>query len=68
MNSKPLSYYMALPELANEHRFVREIHAIRLKIYDETKAMMPAERAARDRTSRAETEAELRRLGWKGGQ
>ena len=67
MNSKPLSYYMALPELVNEHPFMREIHAIRLKIYDDTKSMTQAERTVHNQNSRAETEVELRHLGWNGG-
>ncbi|MHC6202101.1 hypothetical protein ACYULU_02790 [Breznakiellaceae bacterium SP9] len=68
MNRKPLSYYLALPELAGEHPFMREIHAIRLRIHDETKDMTSAERAAYYAKSHAENEALLKSMGWKGGQ
>ena len=38
--------YLDTPELAGEPKFLREIHAARLKIQDETKGMTVAERAA----------------------
>lgn len=34
------------PEIVNEHPFMREIHAIRLMIHDETKDMTAEERTA----------------------
>jgi hypothetical protein len=47
MTNKPLEYYMALPELANEPSALREIHAIRLKVYDDEQGMTQEERWAR---------------------
>ena len=44
MNS--LDRYMYDPEIINEPMPLREIHAIRLKIYDETKNMTVDERRA----------------------
>jgi len=38
--------YLNTPELAEEPGFLREIHAARLKIQDETKGMTQAERIA----------------------
>ena len=43
---KPLNDYMNDPSVANEQMALREIHAIRLMIYDETKDMTSAERTA----------------------
>jgi hypothetical protein len=37
--------YMETPEIADEPLFLREIHAARLMIQDETKDMTPEERA-----------------------
>ena len=44
--TKPLDDYMKLPELANEPAALREIHAVRLMIYDETKDMTAEEKRA----------------------
>lgn len=41
--TKTLDDYMNDPEIAHEPMPWREIHAIRLKIYDETKGMTDAE-------------------------
>ena len=41
---KTISDYMNDPSVVNEPMPLREIHAIRLMIYDETKNMTPAER------------------------
>ncbi len=43
---KTLDDYLSEPELANEPSALREVHAIRLKIYDEIKDMTVAERTA----------------------
>ena len=43
---KTLNEYMNDPSVANEPMPLREVHAIRLMIYDETKDMTPAERTA----------------------
>ena len=43
---KTLDDYLNDPELANEPSALREIHAIRLKIYDEIKDMTVTERTA----------------------
>ena len=43
---KTLDEYLNDPELANEPSALREVHAIRLKIYDEIKDMTVAERTA----------------------
>ncbi|MCL1917821.1 MAG: hypothetical protein FWG14_05830 [Peptococcaceae bacterium] len=43
---KTLNDYMNDPSVANEPMPLREVHAIRLMIYDETKDMTPAERTA----------------------
>jgi hypothetical protein len=45
-NLKP---YMNDPDLVNEPSALREVHAIRLKIQDETKGMTPSEYNARVR-------------------
>ncbi len=42
---KSLETYLCDPDIADEPLPLREIHAIRLKIQDETKDMNPAERA-----------------------
>ena len=41
-----LDKYMNDPDIINEPMPLREVHAIRLKIYDETKDMNPDERKA----------------------
>jgi predicted DNA-binding protein (UPF0251 family) len=41
--TKTLDDYMNDPEIAHEPMALREIHAIRLQIYDETKDMTDAE-------------------------
>ena len=46
MNTNSLDRYMNDPEIINEPMPLREIHAIRLKIYDETKNMTADERRA----------------------
>jgi len=43
---KTLDDYMNDPSVVNEPMPLREVHAIRLMIYDETKDMSPAERTA----------------------
>jgi hypothetical protein len=35
--------YMAIPEIANEPLYLREVHAARLMIQDETRGMSPTE-------------------------
>jgi len=42
--NKTLDYYMNDPDIADEPAALKEVHAIRLKIYDETKRMTSAER------------------------
>ncbi len=42
---KKLEDYLSDPDLADEPIVLREIHAIRLKIQDDTKYMTPEERA-----------------------
>jgi hypothetical protein len=44
--SKTLDDYMNDPEIINEPAALREVHAIRLMIHDETKNMTAAERTA----------------------
>jgi len=44
--SKIIDDYLNEPELAREPQALREVHAIRLKIYDEIKNMTVAERTA----------------------
>ena len=43
---KTLSDYMNDPSVVNEQMPLREVHAIRMMIYDRTKDMTPAERTA----------------------
>jgi len=43
---KTLDDYMNDPEIVNEPSALREVHAIRLKIYDEIKDMTAAEMTA----------------------
>jgi hypothetical protein len=45
--SKSFEIYMNDPEIANEPLPLREIHAIRLMIRDETKNLTPEERVSR---------------------
>ena len=42
--NKTLDDYMNDPEIINEPAALREVHAIRLKIYDETKKMTTVEK------------------------
>jgi len=44
--NKTLDEYMSDPDIADEPEALREIHAIRLMIYDETKDMTAAEHTA----------------------
>jgi len=44
--TKPLDDYLNDPDLANEPAALREIHAARLLIQDETRGMTTAERTA----------------------
>ena len=44
---KTLESYMNDPDIISEPMPLREIHAIRLMIHDETKNMTPEERASR---------------------
>jgi hypothetical protein len=44
--TKTLEDYMNDPDLADEPDALREVHAIRLKIHDETKDMTAAEHTA----------------------
>jgi hypothetical protein len=43
---KTIDDYLNDPDLANEPAALREVHAARLMIQDETKGMTPAERTA----------------------
>ncbi len=43
---KTIDDYMNDPDIINEPMALREIHAIRLKIYDKTKDMTSAEKTA----------------------
>jgi hypothetical protein len=44
--TKSIDEYMNAPDIINEPMPMREIHAIRLKIYDEIKDMTPSEHTA----------------------
>jgi len=44
--TKTIDDYLKDPDLANEPRALREVHAARLMIQDETKGMTAAERTA----------------------
>jgi hypothetical protein len=44
--TKTLDEYLNDPDLANEPEALREVHAIRLKIHDETQGMTAAEHTA----------------------
>jgi hypothetical protein len=63
--------YMNDPRILNDRgvmeapRCIREIHAIRLKIQDETGVMMPEELDDYYRKSREQVDAECARLGFK---
>ena len=57
---KTLETYMNAPDIINEPMPLREIHAIRLMIHDETKDMTPEERTSR---VSAESSALLRQHG-----
>lgn len=57
-----LEKYMNDPDIANEPMPLREIHAIRLKIHDETKGMTPQERTTH---THKKTAALLERYGIK---
>jgi hypothetical protein len=54
---------MKLPELAGEPDAMREVHAIRLMIHDETKSMTAQERRAYHLNNRKEADACFARLG-----
>ena len=43
---KTLNDYMNDPSVVNEQMPLREVHTIRLMIYDETKDLTPAEKTA----------------------
>ncbi|MCL2688852.1 MAG: hypothetical protein FWE57_03255 [Chitinispirillia bacterium] len=43
---KDLDYYMNDPDIIDEPMGLREVHAIRLRIHDETKGMTPEEHTA----------------------
>jgi hypothetical protein len=49
-----LAKYMNDPDIIDEPMALREVHAIRLMINDETKDMTPEERAARTRKEAGE--------------
>jgi hypothetical protein len=55
--------YMKLPELSNEPVALREVHAIRLMIHDETKNITAEERLTYHNNKRKETDAHFARLG-----
>ena len=57
---KTLETYMNASDIVNEPMPLREIHAIRLMIHDETKDMTPEERTSR---VSAESSALLRQHG-----
>jgi len=51
---KKLEIYINDPSVVNDPMPLREVHAIRLMIYDETKDMTPAERTAYYNRSKVE--------------
>jgi hypothetical protein len=55
--------YTKLPELAGEPEALREVHAIRLMIHDETKNMTAEERRVYHHNKRKETDVYFARLG-----
>jgi hypothetical protein len=55
--------YTKLPELAGEPDALRQIHAIRLMIHDETKNMTAEEKRSYHNNNRKETDAHFARLG-----
>ncbi|MFP3090405.1 hypothetical protein LQZ21_08775 [Treponema sp. TIM-1] len=69
--TKTVKDYMNDPRILHDRgvmeapRCIREIHAIRLKIQDETKTMTPEELADYYRKSRELVDAECARLGFK---
>jgi hypothetical protein len=54
--------FMNDPDIINEPMPLREVHAIRLAIHEETKDLTPAERAAR---TNAIAEAAAKKYGFK---
>ncbi|MDR0881132.1 MAG: hypothetical protein LBP55_01105 [Candidatus Adiutrix sp.] len=44
--TKTLETYMNAPDIVNEPLPLREVHAIRLMLHDETEALTPEERTA----------------------
>jgi hypothetical protein len=55
--------YMKLPELAGEPEALREVHAIRLMIHDETKNMTAEEKRAYHNNNRKEMDAYFAQIG-----
>ncbi|MDR1955540.1 MAG: hypothetical protein LBQ30_01640 [Treponema sp.] len=69
--TKTVAEYLNDPRLLNDReimtapRCIRELHAIRLKIQDETGSMTPEELEAYYRRSRERVDTECARLGFK---
>ncbi|MDR1215768.1 MAG: hypothetical protein LBK25_03700 [Treponema sp.] len=60
---KTINDYLNEPALANEPMALREVHAIRLMIHDETKDMTIEEKRAYHNNNRKEMDAYFARLG-----
>jgi hypothetical protein len=60
---KTIDDYLNDPSLANEPTALREIHAIRLMIYDETKNMTMEEKRAYHDNNRKEADVCFAQLG-----
>jgi hypothetical protein len=60
---KTINDYLNDPSLVNEPIALREIHAVRLMIHDETKNMTTEEKRAYHDNNRKETDACFARLG-----